>query len=89
MTAPPFSPRALGATTSLSQDEVAVVKLVHAGRSNLAIAREVLKCESGVKKLLIAVFRKVGCRNRVELALWWERNGATSCTLKNPGRTTQ
>lgn len=56
----------------LSQGEQFLVRLVHCGLHNKAIAARAGITENAVKQRLRHIFDKTGMGNRVELALWWE-----------------
>lgn len=57
-------------TVALSVREQQIFALVAAGKLNKEIAAEIGTTEGGVKQSLRQLFRKLGCRNRVEVALF-------------------
>ena len=61
-------------TTRLSRRESQLISLVAQGRKNKEIARELAIAEQTVKIYLSRVFRKVGVKDRLELALYGLRN---------------
>ncbi|KAL7526302.1 hypothetical protein ACHAWF_001713 [Thalassiosira exigua] len=57
----------------LTPEETAIIILVTKGLTNNDIAME-LKCSaSKVEKHVAAMFRKAGVKNRLDLAVWWEK----------------
>jgi DNA-binding NarL/FixJ family response regulator len=71
LSAPPTQPRPLA--EPLTERETDVVRLVARGRTNEEIAGELFVSLSTVKTHLGSVHRKLGARNRVEVAAWaWE-----------------
>jgi DNA-binding NarL/FixJ family response regulator len=64
-----------GTQPELSDREREVLVLLGRGRSNKAIARELQIAEKTVKAHLTSAFRRIGATNRVEAALWVQRQG--------------
>lgn len=62
---------------ALSQREIDVARLVAAGMSNNEVARALCVSKNTVKTHLANVLRKLKCRDRVSLALYWRQNRAT------------
>lgn len=58
------------AEIGLTTKEQRLVQLVADGMTNTEIAKATQTTENVVKNYIRAVFNKVGCNNRVELALW-------------------
>ena len=54
----------------LTQRELQVVSLVRKAMRNKEIAHKLSLTEGTVKEYLFMIFRKVGVKNRTELALW-------------------
>ena len=54
----------------LSCREVQVVKLIQQAKLNKEIAHELNLTEGTIKEYLNRIFRKVGVKNRTELAIW-------------------
>jgi len=74
----PVSPngRALGVPhPMLSPRELQVVALVGAGLRNAEIARKLFVTEDAIKKRLQSIFRKLGVRDRVAVALYAAQRG--------------
>ncbi|MBW8484244.1 response regulator [Actinomadura parmotrematis] len=70
---PPAAPAAAPPAERLTERELDVVRLVARGRTNDEIAGELFVSLSTVKTHLGSVHRKLGTRNRVEVAAWaWE-----------------
>ncbi|MET8853465.1 response regulator transcription factor [Amycolatopsis sp. NPDC004625] len=66
-------PRRAGATKSLSEREIEVVRALAQGRTNQEIAAELFISLSTVKSHLTGIQHKLGLRNRVEIVTWaWE-----------------
>jgi DNA-binding NarL/FixJ family response regulator len=63
------------AAADLTAREREVLELVGAGLSNRLIARRLGISEKTVKAHLTRVFAQVGVTDRVQAALWWQRNG--------------
>jgi DNA-binding NarL/FixJ family response regulator len=61
----------------LSLREKQLVELIQQAKSNKEIAYELSLTVGSVKEYLHRIFRKLGVRNRTELALW-KRDGETS-----------
>jgi NarL family two-component system response regulator LiaR len=61
---------------ALSQREIDVARLVAAGMSNNEVARALCVSKNTVKTHLANVLRKLRCRDRVSLALYWRQNRA-------------
>ncbi|MHA1565274.1 MAG: response regulator transcription factor [Alphaproteobacteria bacterium] len=59
----------------LTRREHEVLSLVARGRTNREIAGALSLAESTVKVHMRNMCRLIGLRNRVELAIWRERNG--------------
>ncbi len=76
-----FAARAAAALAAdqhaLSPRELEVVTLVGAGLRNGDIARKLFVTEDAIKKRLQSVFRKLGVRDRVAVALYAARHGLT------------
>lgn len=53
---------------SLSREEIAVVRMVHDGLTNKAIAKELFISVSAVEARLTKLYRRTGTRNRQQLA---------------------
>jgi len=62
---------------ALSQREIDVARLVAAGMSNNEVARALCVSKNTVKTHLANVLRKLKCRDRVSLALYWRQNRAS------------
>jgi len=74
---PPQAPTKMGA--SLSERELEVVRLVARGRTNTEIAGELFISAGTVKNHLANVQRRLGVRNRVEIAAWaWSTGQVTA-----------
>jgi DNA-binding NarL/FixJ family response regulator len=74
---PPQAPTKTGA--SLSERELEVVRLVARGRTNIEIAGELFISAGTVKNHLANVQRRLGVRNRVEIAAWaWSTGQVTA-----------
>ncbi len=74
---PPQAPTATGET--LSERELEVVRLVARGRTNTEIAGELFISAGTVKNHLANVQRRLGVRNRVEIAAWaWSTGQVTA-----------
>src|SRR6185436_10051576 len=58
------------ARRDLSNRERQVVNLVKQAKANKEIAYELRLTEGTIKEYLFTIFKKVGVRNRTELALW-------------------
>ena len=61
-------------SSALSQREIDVARLVAAGMSNNEVARALCVSKNTVKTHLANVLRKLKCRDRVSLALYWRQN---------------
>ncbi len=57
----------------LSPRQLQVVGLVAQAKTSKEIAHHLHIAEGTIKEYLFTVFRKVGVKNRVELALWYHR----------------
>jgi DNA-binding NarL/FixJ family response regulator len=68
----------------LSLRERQVVELVQRAKSNKEIASELSLTVGSVKEYLHRIFRKLGVRNRTELALW-KPNRAACHAADEPG----
>jgi DNA-binding NarL/FixJ family response regulator len=74
---PPQAPTKTG--ESLSERELEVVRLVARGRTNIEIAGELFISAGTVKNHLANVQRRLGVRNRVEIAAWaWSTGQVTA-----------
>lgn len=73
---PPQAPTGTG--ESLSERELEVVRLVARGRTNVEIAEELFISAGTVKNHLANVQRRLGVRNRVEIAAWAWSTGQVS-----------
>jgi DNA-binding NarL/FixJ family response regulator len=73
---PPQAPTRTG--ESLSERELEVVRLVARGRTNVEIAEELFISAGTVKNHLANVQRRLGVRNRVEIAAWAWSTGQVS-----------
>jgi DNA-binding NarL/FixJ family response regulator len=74
---PPQAPTASG--EALSARELDVVRLVARGRTNAEIAAELFISAGTVKNHLASVQRRLGVRNRVEIAAWaWSTGQVTA-----------
>jgi DNA-binding NarL/FixJ family response regulator len=62
---------------ALSQREIDVARLVASGMSNNEVARALCVSKNTVKTHLANVLRKLKCRDRVSLALYWRQNRAS------------
>lgn len=67
----------------LTRREQQVIALVAGGHTNREIADRLSLAEATVKVHMRNMCRLIGLRNRVELAIWQERNGTTP-PLDNP-----
>ena len=65
-------PRPFSANLSLRERQIA--HLVAQAKSNKEIAFELHLTPGTVKEYMCNIFRKLGMRNRTELALWGQRN---------------
>jgi DNA-binding NarL/FixJ family response regulator len=63
-------PTSLKGCTSLSFREKQIVDLVSQAKLNKEIAHELHLTEGTIKEYLNKVFRKLGVKNRTELAVW-------------------
>jgi len=61
---------AIRVTRPLSYRERQVVKLVQQAKLNKEIAHELNLTEGTIKEYLNRIFRKLGVKNRTELAIW-------------------
>jgi DNA-binding NarL/FixJ family response regulator len=61
-------------TRELSFRERQIVQLVQQAKANKEIAYELSLTEGTVKEYLYHIFRKLGVRNRTDLALWGRNN---------------
>ena len=57
----------------LTPRETQVVQLLHGGLINSAIGEKLGTSEQVIKNYLRRIFDKTGTFNRLELALWWEK----------------
>jgi DNA-binding NarL/FixJ family response regulator len=74
---PPQAPTKTG--EALSERELEVVRLVARGRTNIEIAGELFISAGTVKNHLANVQRRLGVRNRVEIAAWaWSTGQVTA-----------
>ena len=62
----------------LSRRERQVVDLVKQAKANKEIAYELCLTEGTIKEYLFTIFKKVGVKNRTELALWAALNPASN-----------
>jgi DNA-binding NarL/FixJ family response regulator len=62
----------------LSFREKQIVRLVQQAKANKEIAYELSLTEGTVKEYLYHIFRKLGVRNRTDLALWGRDNMAVA-----------
>jgi DNA-binding CsgD family transcriptional regulator len=62
----------------LSRREREVVNLVRQAKANKEIAYELSLTEGTIKEYLFTIFKKVGVKNRTELALWAALNPVSS-----------
>jgi two-component system, NarL family, response regulator LiaR len=60
---------------SLSEREREVLQLLGESANNQAIAQKLSLAPKTIEKHLIHLYEKLGVSNRMEAALWWERNG--------------
>lgn len=60
---------------NLTPTEMAVCKAIVAGRQNKEIARDQGRAVGTIKVHIDSMLRKVGVRNRVQLAVWAVQNG--------------
>ena len=67
----------------LTPREHEVLTLVAGGHTNREIARALSLTESTVKVHMRNMCRLIGLRNRVELAIWRERNGPAPTVVEN------
>ena len=70
--------RSLYGTRALSTRQEKVVELVAQGLKNSEVAEIIGTTEFVVKNYLRVIFDKLGCWNRVELALWYEARRSES-----------
>lgn len=56
---------------NLTAKELKIITLLAAGKTNKEIARELGKAYETTKTQVYTIYAKVGCRNRVECAVWW------------------
>jgi DNA-binding NarL/FixJ family response regulator len=71
--APAKAPTAAKPRQALTDREIELIKAIARGRTNDEIAAELFISLSTVKSHLTAIQRKLGVRNRVEIAAWaWE-----------------
>jgi DNA-binding NarL/FixJ family response regulator len=59
---------------TLSAREKQLAKLVYQAKSNKEIANDLHLAEGTIKEYLHTIFRKLGVKNRTELALWMAHN---------------
>jgi two-component system, NarL family, nitrate/nitrite response regulator NarL len=71
----PAPPNAATATMGLSAREAQILRLLVAGASNKAIARDLTISHETVKVHIRALLRKLKARNRTQAALWGLENG--------------
>lgn len=64
----PREPRSPNGTLSVREKQI--VSLVREAKSNKEIGNDLHLAEGTIKEYLYTIFRKVGVRNRTELALW-------------------
>ena len=72
MTAPQYQgggPRLREQTPAFTPRQAAVVEAIARGKANKLIARELDMCESTVKVHVRRIMKKLGARNRTEVAL--------------------
>lgn len=60
----------VGSAETLSSREKQLAKLVYQAKSNKEIANDLHLAEGTIKEYLHTIFRKLGVKNRTELALW-------------------
>ena len=72
--------RASGTTPTLSFRERQITELVQQAKTNKEIAHELCLSVGTVKEYIYHIFRKLGVKNRTELALWDRNNGQTMAT---------
>jgi DNA-binding NarL/FixJ family response regulator len=70
----------------LSAREMQVVGLVVHGRSNKEIAASMHLTEHTVKNYIFAIFRKIGCDNRITLAVRFVREEECTRSAANVGQ---
>lgn len=58
---------------NLTAKELKIITLLAAGMTNKEIARDLGNSYETTKVQVYAIYAKVGCRNRVECAVWWIR----------------
>lgn len=71
-----------GASVALTHAERAIVCLVLLGHTNKEIARQLCKSDETVKRQLSSLMRRLGVRNRTELAHWISSSGAAALLLR-------
>lgn len=67
----------LAAQTSLPPRLKEVARLVAQELSSKEIAYELGLNESTIRTYVAAAAHRLGCRGRVGITVWWERNGRT------------
>ena len=67
---PELTRRRIPRTRELSQRQRQIVGLIQQAKANKEIASELRIAQGTVKEYLHLIFRKVGVKNRTELALW-------------------
>ena len=67
-------PREPKPAEALSAREKQLAKLVYQAKSNKEIASDLHLAEGTIKEYLHTIFRKLGVKNRTELALWIARH---------------
>jgi len=55
----------------LSPKETEVISLIAQGFPNKEIASKMVISENTVKNYVSSIFRKIGCYNRTEVAIWY------------------
>jgi DNA-binding NarL/FixJ family response regulator len=75
---PALNEESAAKAAGLTDRELAMVKGVVRGLSNQAIGKELWVTEQTVKFHLTNIFRKLGVRNRVEVARWAYARGLTN-----------
>ena len=74
-------PRESRSTETLSSREKQLAKLVYQAKSNKEIASDLHLAEGTIKEYLHTIFRKLGVKNRTELALWIAHNHETAASV--------
>src|SRR5437763_4500986 len=71
-------PRETKSAETLSAREKQLARLVYQAKSNKEIAGDLHLAEGTIKEYLHTIFRKLGVKNRTELALWIAHNQGTA-----------